>query len=106
MAHTTIQAATKALVGIIAALREGERPAQLGFVSLVLRDYDDADGSPAPIVATLFFRWRHDASPEEIDEPAPVRGHASRRGLHELPLMLHSDLEYGNPWTAGSITPR
>lgn len=66
--HSIVEAAERALVGIVAALPPADRPAQLGHVTLVVRDYERNEATRPPILATTFLRWRHEAPPETVDE--------------------------------------
>ena len=62
-----VAAAVRALGEIVRLLTDDARPAPDGYVTLVVRDYEPSHG-PAPVLATLRYRWREHGEPLALDE--------------------------------------
>lgn len=62
-----VAAAVRALGEIVRLLADDAQPAPDGYVTLVVRDYEPTHG-PAPVLATLRYRWREHGEPLALDE--------------------------------------
>lgn len=62
-----VATAARALAEIVPILCDDARPEPDGYVTMVVRDYEPSHG-PAPVLATLRYRWRAEGAPVPIDE--------------------------------------